>query len=54
MPNSAVVHSNYASVLAALGRYADALRETRRALALNPDYPPARDNLARLERMGVQ
>jgi len=54
MPNSAVVHSNYASVLAALGRYPDALRETRRALDLNPDYGPARENLARLQQMGVK
>jgi len=54
LPNSAVVHSNYASVLAALGRYADALRETRRALDLNPDYAPARENLRRLQQLGIQ
>ena len=34
LPDSAVVHSNYASVLAASGRYADALAATRRALEL--------------------
>ena len=54
LPNSAVVHSDYASVLAASGRYADALRETRRALELNPDYAPARDNLTRLQQMGIK
>jgi tetratricopeptide (TPR) repeat protein len=54
LPNSAVVHTNYGGALAAAGRYADALRETRRALELNPDYAPARDNLARLQRMGVR
>ena len=54
LPNSAVVHSNYASVLAASGRYADALAATRRALELNPDYAPARENMARLESMGIR
>ena len=54
LPNSAVVHSDYASVLAASGRYADALRETRRALELNPDYGPARENLGRLQQMGIK
>ena len=54
LPNSAVVHSDYASVLAASGRYAEALAETRRALELNPDYAPARDNLARLQAMGIK
>jgi len=48
------VHSDYASVLAASGRYADALVETRRALELNPDYAPARENLARLQDMGIR
>ena len=51
-PNSAVIHTNYSSMLAAAGRYAEALRHTRRALELNPSYPPALENLARLERMG--
>jgi tetratricopeptide (TPR) repeat protein len=54
LPNSAVVHSDYASVLAASGRFAEALTETRRALELNPDYAPARENLARLQAMGVK
>jgi Flp pilus assembly protein TadD len=54
MPNSAVIHSDYASALAASGRYAEALVETRRALDLNPDYAPARENLARLQQMGIK
>ena len=54
LPNSAVVHTNYGGALAAAGRYADALRETRRALELNPEYAPARENLARLQSMGVR
>ena len=53
-PNSAVIHTNYSSVLAASGRYPEALRHTRRALELNPAYPPALENLARLERIGVR
>ena len=53
-PNSAVLHTNLASALAAAGRYADALRHVRRALELNPEYGPARDNLERLERIGIR
>jgi tetratricopeptide (TPR) repeat protein len=54
MPNSAVVHANYGGALASAGRYAEALRETQRALDLNPDYAPARENLARLQQMGIK
>ena len=53
-PNSAVLHTNHASALAAAGRYPDALRHVRRALELNPDYAPARENLARLESIGIR
>jgi tetratricopeptide (TPR) repeat protein/mono/diheme cytochrome c family protein len=53
-PNSAVIHTNYASVLAASGRFPEALRHTRRALELNPSYPPALENLTRLERIGAR
>jgi tetratricopeptide (TPR) repeat protein len=53
-PNSAVIHTNYSSVLAASGRFAEALTHTRRALELNPSYPPALENLARLERIRVK
>jgi tetratricopeptide (TPR) repeat protein len=40
--------------LAASGRYAEALQRVRRALELNPEYGPALENLARLQRMGVR
>lgn len=53
-PNSAVIHTNYSSALAASGRYPEALRHARRALELNPSYPPALENVARLERIGVK
>ena len=53
-PGSAVIHANYGGALAAAGRFPDALRHTRRALELQPGYPPALDNLRRLERMGVR
>ena len=53
-PNSAVIHSNFGGALAAAGRYQEALRHTRRALDLEPGYPPALDNLRRLERMGIR
>jgi tetratricopeptide (TPR) repeat protein/mono/diheme cytochrome c family protein len=53
-PNSAVIHTNYSSVLAASGRYAEALRHARRALELNPSYPPAVENVARLEKLGIK
>jgi tetratricopeptide (TPR) repeat protein len=54
LPNSAVVHSDYASVLAASGRYGEAMQQTRRALEIDPDYAPARENLARLQQMGIK
>lgn len=54
MPDSAIVHSNYGGALAAAGRYAEALQHVRRALELEPGYPPALDNLQRLQRMGIR
>ena len=51
-PNSAVILTNYGSALAATGHYADALVQIRRALALNPDYAPALEDLRRLEQIG--
>ena len=30
------------------------LREFRRAIALNPEYGPALENIQRLERMGIR
>jgi Flp pilus assembly protein TadD len=53
-PDSAVVHNNYASALASIGRYQDALHHVRRALEIRPGYPPALENLGRLERMGIR
>lgn len=53
-PESAVIHSNMGGALAAAGRYPEALRHVRRALELEPGYPPAVDNLRRLERMGIR
>ena len=53
-PDSAVVHNNYASALASTGRYQDALQHVRRALEIRPGYPPALENLGRLERMGIR
>jgi Tfp pilus assembly protein PilF/mono/diheme cytochrome c family protein len=53
-PDSAVIHSNYGGALAAAGRFNEAMREVRRALALEPGYPPALDNLRRLQRMGIK
>jgi Tfp pilus assembly protein PilF len=53
-PNSAVIHTDYSSVLAASGQFADALRHVRRALEINPGYQPALENLSRLERMGIR
>lgn len=53
-PESAVIHNDFAGVLAAAGRYPEALRHVQRALALSPDYPPALDNLKRLQQLGVR
>ncbi|HYT75412.1 MAG TPA: tetratricopeptide repeat protein, partial [Vicinamibacterales bacterium] len=52
-PNSAVIHTDYGSALAAAGRYPEALRQIQQALALNPDYGPALEDLKRLQQMGV-
>ncbi len=41
---AAAAHSNYASVLAALGRHQEALDSCERALALNPDFADALHN----------
>ena len=54
MPNSAVIHSNLGSALAASGRYAEALKEFQRAISLKPEYAPALENIQRLERMGIR
>lgn len=53
-PDSAVIHSNLGGALAAAGRYEEAMRHVRRALELEPGYPPALDNLRRLQGLGVR
>jgi tetratricopeptide (TPR) repeat protein/mono/diheme cytochrome c family protein len=53
-PDSAFIHSNYGGALAAAGRYSEALRHVLRALELEPGYPPAADNLRRLQQMGIR
>ena len=54
MPNSAVIHNDLASALAAVRRYPEAMQHVRRALALRPDYAPALDNLKRLQQLGIK
>jgi hypothetical protein len=49
-----VLHTNLAGVLAASGRYVDAMQHARRALALRPDYAPAIDTYKRLQQMGIR
>ncbi|HEV3215006.1 MAG TPA: tetratricopeptide repeat protein [Vicinamibacterales bacterium] len=51
-PDSAAVHSDLGGALAAAGRSGEALIQIRRALELDPGYPPARENLARLQTPG--
>jgi Flp pilus assembly protein TadD/mono/diheme cytochrome c family protein len=53
-PDAAVIHNDLASALAASGRFPEALRHVHRALELSPGYPPALDNLKRLEQLGVR
>jgi Flp pilus assembly protein TadD len=53
-PNSAVLETDLASALAATGQFAAAMSHVRRALELNPSYPPALDDLRRLQQMGIK
>jgi Flp pilus assembly protein TadD len=46
----ASAHANVAYVLAANGKFEDALKHYRSALAIQPDMPAVRDALARVER----
>ena len=45
-PNEPVVHNNLAVILLRQGLMADAERELRKELEINPGYAPARQNLA--------
>ena len=45
-----VIYAGLAVALAKSGRTQEALEHVKRALALDPDFGPARDNLARLTR----
>lgn len=49
-PDSATAQSDLGAALAAVGRTAEAIDRLRLALRLQPGYPPAVENLARLER----
>jgi Tfp pilus assembly protein PilF len=53
-PDSAVAHSDLGGALAAAGQLAEAMTHVRRALELRPGFPPAVENLARLQRLGVR
>jgi len=50
-PDSAVFHFNVANTLARLGRFAEAAGHYERTLALDPNYPRARENLATVRRL---
>ena len=47
-PESAAAENGLAVALAQAGRKEEAIQHVRRALDLDPDYQPARDNLARM------
>ncbi|TAK16867.1 MAG: tetratricopeptide repeat protein, partial [Acidobacteria bacterium] len=53
-PDSAVAHSDLGGALAAAGELAEAMAHVRKALELRPGFPPAMENLARLQRLGVR
>jgi Flp pilus assembly protein TadD len=53
-PNSAVLHTNLASALAATGQLAAAMQHVRKALELNPTYAPALDDLRKLQAQGIK
>ena len=54
MPGSAFTHASLSSAYGALGRYAESLAEARRALAIRPGFPPAEENLKRLQQLGIR
>jgi tetratricopeptide (TPR) repeat protein len=47
-PGSEIVQTNIAGAYASLGRAEEALEYYRKALAINPDYSPAREGIRRL------
>jgi tetratricopeptide (TPR) repeat protein len=53
-PDSAVAHSDLGGALAAAGQLTEAMAHVRRALELRPGFPPAMENLARLQRLGIR
>lgn len=53
-PDSVVMQSNLGGALLAAGRPREAIVAVRRALSIDPEYAPARDNLRRLEAMGIR
>ena len=53
-PASAQLLNNMAGALAASGRFTEAMQYVRRALAIDPNYGPALDNLRRLQGMGIR
>jgi len=53
-PESAVMQSNFGGALMAAGRPREAMVAVRRALSIDPEFAPARDNLRRLEGMGIR
>jgi Tfp pilus assembly protein PilF len=48
------MQSNLGGALMAAGRPREAMVAVRRALLLDPEFAPARDNLRRLEGMGIR
>ncbi len=53
-PDDAVVHNGLGTVYFREGRHAEALKEIREALRINPSYAPARENLDKLKALGGQ
>jgi tetratricopeptide (TPR) repeat protein/mono/diheme cytochrome c family protein len=53
-PDSADYENDLGGALAEARQFDEALKHVRRALDLRPDYAPAKENLARLQRIGKQ
>jgi Flp pilus assembly protein TadD len=50
-PHDAVAHNNLGTTYFQLGKQAEAEREIREALKIDPAYKPAKDNLQKLEQI---